>query len=57
LAWWAGHSLEFSIRHSRVEAGAGSDLRQHGGAEAGIGRPLSAWRIVEALHEAGVPKA
>jgi len=35
---------------------AGPDLRQHHRGEAGSVSPLSAWRIVEALHEAGIPK-
>ena len=34
----AGHAVEFPERDSGVEAGAGADLRQHGGAQARVGR-------------------
>ena len=46
----------FPSRHPGLETGARADLRQHRGGEARLGAPLSAWRIVEALHEAGMPK-
>ena len=32
------HAVEFPQRDSGLEAGAGADLRQHGGAQAGVGR-------------------
>ena len=35
------HTLELSHRHSRLEAGAGADQRQHRGHEAGQRRPLN----------------
>ena len=51
----ADHAVELSERHPRLEAGAGARCREHGRAQARVAAPLSSWRIVEALVEAGVP--
>jgi alpha-ketoglutaric semialdehyde dehydrogenase len=48
--------VEFSQRHPGVEAGPRADLRQHRGAQARQRRAAQRLALVEALHEAGLPK-